>query len=281
MRIRDILVHLDATGQARTRLALAAELARRQGAHLIGLHAFDVTLPFVAPDAGGAAAVVSEVLERMREEARAAASGIEAAFQETVQRQDLSGEWRLVEGPAPEQVTLHGRYADLLVLGQADPASGDPAAEATVEAALFSSGRPVLVVPHAGRFESPGRRVLIGWNASREATRAVHDALPLITAAEIAAVLSINPRQGIAAHGEEPGADIARHLARHGVRVRVERTEAPEIGAADALLNRAAEMSADLLVVGGYGHSRFREMFLGGVTRSLLRQMTLPVLMSH
>jgi nucleotide-binding universal stress UspA family protein len=139
----------------------------------------------------------------------------------------------------------------------------------------------VLVVPHTGSFTSVGRRVLVGWNASREATRAVHDALPLLAGAESVTVSAVNPRRGLGAHGEEPGSDIARHLARHGVRVTVEHTAAPEIGAADILLNRASELSADLLVVGAYGQSRLREFLLGGVTRSLLREMTVPVLLSH
>jgi nucleotide-binding universal stress UspA family protein len=123
--------------------------------------------------------------------------------------------------------------------------------------------------------------VLVGWNAGREATRAVHDALPLLVKASSVTITAVNPRVGLGAHGQEPGADIARHLARHGVTVEVEHTAAPEIGAADILLNRASELSADLLVVGAYGHSRLREFLLGGVTRSLLHQMTLPVLLSH
>jgi nucleotide-binding universal stress UspA family protein len=136
-------------------------------------------------------------------------------------------------------------------------------------------------VPYAGRFESLGKRVLVGWNAGREAARAVQDALPLLMAAESVTVLTVNPEIGLGGHGEEPGADIALHLARHGVRVTVEHMTAPEISAGDVILNRAFELSADLLVIGAYGHSRLREMVLGGVTRSLLQQMTVPVLMSH
>src|SRR5690606_14001873 len=124
-------------------------------------------------------------------------------------------------------------------------------------------------------------RPLIGWNASREAARAVRDALPLLVKAGTATVLVVNPEDAPGAHGEEPGADIARHLARHGVTVRVERSSGAEISVADILLNRAAEMQADMLVIGGYGHSRLREWALGGVTRRLLKEMTLPVLMSH
>ena len=281
MRLKDILVHLDATEAGRHRMQLAADLARRHQADLTGLHAFDVLFPMVLADSSSGAMLAGQMLDRMRQDAIAAAAGIEASFREQLRRDGIAGEWRMVEGTIPEQVALNARYADLLVLGQEDPDATQPAAGATIEAALFSSGRPVPVVPYAGRFESIGRRVLIGWNASREAVRAVHDALPLIAGAEATTVLAVNPRPGIAGHGEEPGADIARHLARHELKVTVERTEAPEIGAGDAILNRAAELQADLLVIGAYGHSRLREMVLGGVTRTLLQEMTVPVLMSH
>lgn len=281
MRIRDILVHLDTKDPGGNRLQFAADLARRHGAHLTGLHVYDVLLTLVVGDSSSGAILLVEMLERMRQDATAAADGVEVAFRERLRRDGIAGDWRLIEGVAPERVALHGRYADLLVVGQEDLEAPRKTDGAVIEAALFSSGRPVLVVPHSGRFEAVGRRVLIGWNASREAARAVHDSLPLIAGAEAVTVLAVNPRPGIAADEEEPGADIARHLARHELRVTVERTDAVEISAGDVILNRAAELSADLIVVGAYGHSRIRELVLGGVTRTLLRQMTVPVLMSH
>jgi nucleotide-binding universal stress UspA family protein len=122
---------------------------------------------------------------------------------------------------------------------------------------------------------------LVGWNASREASRAVHDALPLLAKAESTCVFLANPKRGLAAHGEEPGADIARHLARHGLKVEVAKTIADDVADSALLLNHASDMGADLLVMGAYGHSRLREFILGGVTRSLLREMTVPVLLSH
>lgn len=281
MRLRDILVHLDATGPGRTRLALAADLARRHEAHLTGLFVVDIPLPVIAAGDGSGGAALAELMDRLREDALGAAATVEAEFRERLRRDGLAGEWRLAEGAAASLVTLHARYADLAVLGQQDPEADQPTAGAIIEEALFSSGRPILVVPYAGRYETVGQRVLIGWNASGEAARAVNDALPLIAAAETATVLAVNPRLGLDGHGEEPGADIARHLARHGVAVRVEHTASGELAEADVLLNRAAELPADLLVIGAYGHSRLREMVLGGVTRTLLHQMTLPVLMAH
>ena len=281
MRLTDILVHVEATAQGERRLALALDLARRHGAHLTGLHVLEVEVPMGGGADAGSVVLIADMIEASRHRATEAATAAEAVFREALRREQLAGEWRLAEGSAPELVALHARYADLVVLGQEDPGGPAGAAGAILEQALFSAGRPVLVVPYAGRFDSTGRRVLIGWNASREAARAVHDALPLIERADQATVFAVNPRRGLDGHGEQPGADIALHLARHGMKVQVEHAIARDIPDADVILNRAAELSADLLVVGAYGHSRLREMVLGGVTRSLLRQMTVPVLMSH
>lgn len=280
MALKDILVNLDATAASAARLDLACALARKHEARLTGLFVVDISVAAMAGAEGGGAAL-AELIEIMRRDGLAAAKVAEDAFREKTRKEGVAAEWRMVEGVAPQQVALQGRYADLIVVGQDSPEDGAPAAGPLLEAALFTSGRPVLVVPFAGRFETLGQRVLIGWNAKREAARAVHDALPLMKGAHSVSVLVVNPQPGTDLHGEEPGADIAQHLARHGVKVTVERVVAPDLGADDALLNRAAESGADLIVIGGYGHSRLRELVLGGVTRGLLRHMTVPVLMSH
>jgi nucleotide-binding universal stress UspA family protein len=277
MKLCDILVHLDASPRARIRLDLAVALARQHRAHLTALHVIDVALPVMAMGDGGGA-VIAELMEQMRQTALKAGAQLQAAFQEAIRREGIMGEWRQVEGSAAELVALHGRYADLLVLGQDDPESDHAG---LLEAVLFDSGRPVLAIPFAGTFPQIGRRVLVGWNASREASRAVHDALPLLAKAESACVVLANPKRGLGAHGEEPGADIARHLARHGLKVEVAKAVADDVADSALLLNHASDMGADLLVMGAYGHSRLREFILGGVTRSLLREMTVPVLLSH
>ena len=277
MKLCDILVHLDASPRARIRLDLAVALARQHRAHLTALHVIDVALPVMAMGDGGGA-VIAELMEQMRQTALKAGAQLQAAFQEAIRREGIMGEWRQVEGSAAELVALHGRYADLLVLGQDDPESDHAG---LLEAVLFASGRPVLAIPFAGTFPQIGRRVLVGWNASREASRAVHDALPLLAKAESACVFLANPKRGLGAHGEEPGADIARHLARHGLKVEVAKAIADDVADSALLLNHASDMGADLLVMGAYGHSRLREFILGGVTRSLLREMTVPVLLSH
>lgn len=279
MALKDILVHLDASPAAASRLDIATGLAQRHGAHLVGLFVAEITLPpGIVGDPGGGAAMV--LIDQMRETALADGAAVEATFRERLRRDGLAGEWRMIEGMGTEIVPLHARYADLLILGQQDP-DGPGTTGMVLEAALFGAGRPVLAVPYAGRFHAVGRRVLVAWNASRESARALADAMPLIAGAESTTVLAVNPRRGIGGHGEEPAADIALHLARHGLQVTAEQIVAPEVEDGEALLNAAAERDADLLVMGAYGHSRLREMVMGGVTRTLLRSMTLPVLLSH
>ena len=278
MKLCDILVHIDQSPRALMRLDIAAELARQHGAHLTALQVIDVALPVMAMGDGGGGAVIAELMEQMRQSALAAGVKLKAAFEAALAREGIMGEWRQVEGTTQEILALHGRYADLLVLGQDDPESDSAG---LLEAMVFDCGRPILAIPFAGSFNTIGKRVLVGWNASREASRALHDALPLIAKAETATVFLANPKRGLGGHGEEPGADIARHLARHGMKVEVAMAIADDVPDSALLLNHASDMGADLLVMGAYGHSRLREFILGGMTRSLLREMTVPVLLSH
>ena len=278
MKLCDILVHIDQSPRALMRLDIAAELARQHGAHLTALQVIDVALPVMAMGDGGGGAVIAELMEQMRQSALAAGVKLKAAFEAALARDGIMGEWRQVEGTTQEILALHGRYADLLVLGQDDPESDSAG---LLEAMVFDCGRPILAIPFAGSFKTIGKRVLVGWNASREASRALHDALPLIAKAETATVFLANPKRGLGGHGEEPGADIARHLARHGMKVEVAMAIADDVPDSALLLNHASDMGADLLVMGAYGHSRLREFILGGMTRSLLREMTVPVLLSH
>jgi nucleotide-binding universal stress UspA family protein len=228
-------------------------------------------------------ALLDPFFESLREQARAAADEVREQFEHVARLRGLSAEWRLVpEGPDADPA-LHARYADLTILGQLDPDRGE--AEGLLrprpEQVTLASGRPILIVPYAGRFANVGQRVVIAWNSGREAARAVHDAMPLLVAAEAVTVLTIDPRDGPQGHGELPGADISLHLARHGVKAQVERTVAADLPVGAVLLSRLADLGADLLVMGAYGHSRMRELLLGGATRSLLQSMTVPVLMSH
>ena len=285
MTIKDILVQMDSGAACAARLDLAVGLAQLHEAHLTALCVFDLNL---VPGAGYSAmgfeysTALIEQQSELRDNAFAAAAKVEAIFRERLRREGLPGEWRLVEGAADAAIGLQARYADLVILGQGDPNQPGVAGwTPVIEQVLFTAGRPVLVVPYAGRFAQIGRQVLVGWDAGREATRAVHDALPLMHKAEAVTVLAIDAHSGLPGHGEEPTADICAHLARHGLPVTGAQTSSDGLDAADILLNYAADLGADLIVIGGYGHSRFREMVLGGMTRGLLKQMTVPVLLSH
>jgi nucleotide-binding universal stress UspA family protein len=283
---KDILVHLDDGPHSATRLKVAVDLARRQGAHLTGIFVLDIPgsdLFYGAgmPYAGGGG--MTEMVNSLRADQAARADVMAQQFREAVRLQGLENEWRVVEGDTVGLVALHARYADLTILGQ--PNSGEafkgPSADAVLVNVMLSSGRPVLAVPYAGQFEQVGEQVLVAWNASRESTRAVNDALPLLRSAKSVTVLAVNPRRGIEGHGEVPAADICLHLARHGVKAEAAHTIAKDISEGDALLSYAADLGVDLIVCGGYGHSRAREMVFGGVTRTLLQEMTVPMLLSH
>lgn len=285
MAFKDILVHLDSGPRSATRLDVAAGLARRFAAQLAGVYVVDIPSAeyFYSAAMPLAAGGAEQVLEQIRADAIAAAEPVEAAFRELLRREGLDGGWRLVEGNLPATVALHARYADLTVLGQANPYEhhDGPGHDAVLVATLMGAGRPVLAVPFAGDFPTLGERVLVAWNASREAARAVNDALPLLREAAAVTVLAVNPRRGIGGHGDVPAADIALHLARHGVRAEAAHTVAADIPDGEALLSYAADIGADLIVCGAYGHSRARELIFGGVTRTLLAEMTAPVFLSH
>jgi nucleotide-binding universal stress UspA family protein len=285
MELKDILVHLDASARSAVRLGVAAELAARHRAHLTGLYVIDLPPPdmfYGFPSAFLDLQRAEDIVQRMRGTAVAEANHIEEAFLDRLHHDGLEGEWRVVEGLAGEVVALHGRYADLIVLGQNDPRAPTGGRVVDLPAtALMACGRPLLMVPFAGNFPVVGQDVLVGWNATAEAARAVNDALPILQHAHKVTVLSINPRRGIRGDGDVPAADIALHLARHGIQAEAAHTVATDIPEGDALLSYAADIGADLLVTGMYSHSRMREMVFGGVTRSLLSEMTVPVFMAH
>jgi nucleotide-binding universal stress UspA family protein len=284
MAIKDILVHLDASARSQVRLGVAAALAARHGAHLTALHVVDLPPPDVFygfPSAFMDVQRAEDVIERMRAARVEEAEGIKTGFLDRLRRDGLEGEWRLVEGEAGDMVALHTRYADLVVVGQPDPNNPGGRGTEVSATALMSSGRPLLVIPFAGNFTEIGNNVLVGWNGTGEAARALNDAIPLLHHAKKVTVLAINPRHGIGGDGDVPAADIALHLARHGIKAEAAHTVAKDIGEGDALLSYAADLGVDLLVCGMYGHSRLRELAFGGVTRSLLTEMTVPVLMAH
>jgi nucleotide-binding universal stress UspA family protein len=276
--VKDILVHVDTSTRAPTRLEAAIGLARRHESHLTGLHVIAPPFVPVMTHAPIPPEVIEDQIRFGREEARKA----EALFRAATEKAGIAAEWRAAEGYATEVVGLHARYADLTVLGQFDP--DDEVARASPDLpdrTVFAAGGPVLVVPRVGAFPTIGDRVLVAWNASRESKRAIDDALPLLKAARSVTVLVVKPQNARSRHGDVPGADVSLYLARHGVRAEAAQVYGEDISVADLLLSRAADLSSDLIVMGAYGYPRLVELTLGGVTRAVLGHMTVPVLMSH
>ena len=285
MQLRDLQVVLDNTPRSQVLLGIAIELARTNGAHLTGLCPLELLLPadfgFVL---GGYPEVMAlqSAVDQLQGQAKNTAAAIEAGFRETLRREGIGGDWCAPAGPVAAAIAFHARHVDLTVIGQIDPNHRPPPpGRGMIEDVLLAAGRPLLIVPYAGAFPTIGRTVVIAWTETREAARAASDALGLIDPAASVTVLSI-VRPGAGERAEVPGAEIAAHLARHGLSVTAARTvRGGSISEADALLSYVADLGADLLVMGGYGHSRVRELTLGGVTRGVLQHMTLPVLMSH
>ncbi len=276
MPLKDLLVHVGNDPAFTARVDVAINLAAAHDAHLTGIHVlvWPVIPPYIA------AQLPAEVHEVQGRQLREAADRARATFEERARLGGVRHEWRAVEGELIETMTLHARYSDLTVVGQGiDSDEYERGLSALPAELALAVGRPVLIVPRYGTFSRLGERVLVGWNGSREATRAVNDAIPILQRARTVTVLTVDPER-------EPGrrvpaADISLHLARHGISAEAASTPAASISVGDALLSYAADLAADLIVMGAYGHSRLRERVLGGVTRYLLQSMTVPVLMSH
>jgi nucleotide-binding universal stress UspA family protein len=281
---KDLLVVVDNSRSCAMRLDVAVHVASRFGTHLTGL--FVTETPNV-PDwiqSEGRVYVPppSDVVEMQRQAWRDAARGAQQVFRSRADVAGITTEWREREGEVTDLAVLHARYADMVIVGQTEPAPhAIGSTRALPERLLLGVGRPILVVPYAGVFKTVGERVLVAWNASREATRAVNDALPILQQASQVTVLAINPRGGVSGDGDVPGADLALHLSRHGVNAEASWVPADDIAVAALLLSRACDVQADLIVMGGYGHSRVREIVLGGTTREILKTMTVPTLLSH
>jgi len=281
MTYKTIAVYVNDSRHTMDRVQVAARLALAHRAHLVGVAATGIPETFyMGGVAGEGMAGLNVYLDFVKERAATTL----AAFELVAARAGVSSfEKRAIEDEAGAALCLQARYSDLLVIGQPDPDEGLPAERSDVaQYVLLNGGRPVLLVPYAGSFDAIGRRAVIAWDGSPEAARAVTGAIPLLRESGLVQVAVFNPEIGYAAHGEEPGADIALYLARHDIKVEVARqTTDRHVDLGNALLSHVADFGADLLVMGGYGHARLREVLLGGVTRTVLTSMTIPVLMSH
>src|ERR1700732_525201 len=281
MTLKNIGVVVDATPEGEKRIDFAATLAHRCGPHLAGI---DVVSP-VRKEHRSDYYVVGEKAIRASLASRkaadeAATTNVRRRFEAISAKRDLSAEFRVIRRGGPdEDLTLSSLHSDLVVIGQRELQELD--GYSSPEKLLLASGAPILVIPIGWKSESVGSKILVGWNASREARRAVADALPFLVAASSVTLLVVDSEERAGRHGEEPGADIALYLARHGAQVEVAQVSSRGSPVADIILSYARDHGVDLIVIGAYSHARSVEMMFGGVTRTLLKLAPVPLLMSR
>ncbi|HEX5693787.1 MAG TPA: universal stress protein [Arenimonas sp.] len=278
--IRDLFVFLQGTPADTAALDAAIVLAQAHEAHVAALAVAHAPVPFASEWGITAVGLDQAGFDALRQAAEQSA----AKARERLQAAGVAHEVRVVDSPLawPEEVAaLHARHADLCVFGGPLPTSPGPRFGTGFDALLMHSGRPVLLVPEGVKLMVPPRRVVIAWQPRREASRAVHDALPWLPRDARVDVLVVNPQATALGHGEAPGSDIARHLARHGCQAQVVQVDRGGQGTGQAILQHAQDCIADLLVMGGFSHSRWREQVFGGVTRTVLEGSRTPVLFSH
>jgi nucleotide-binding universal stress UspA family protein len=274
--IKDVVVNLYGRGRQDFAADYAVSLGATFGAHLVGI-AF-IYDPII-PD-GTLGGIPVDVIEIQREENSKMAKAAVERFEASAKAAGVSAETRILEASLGSGASLFGSIArrfDLAVVGQAQREHG-ASEELLIEAALFESGRPLVVVPYIQRTGLTLDRVIVCWDGGRTAARAIADAMPILERAKAVDVVIVAEERK---PEEITGANMTQHLARHGIRASTRRTARGDISIENVILSYAADAGADFLVMGGYGHSRLREFILGGVTRGILASMTLPVLMSH
>lgn len=281
MGYQTILIYCGTDSQVKALVNAGLQMAEKsQNIHIIGLHVIP-QIP-VYPDM--AFMVTSELVDMQREALQGVAKDIQTTFEAEISNSGVSWEWRCCDAGGKmlaDRVLEHARCADLVIASQDNPDNSKESQVGVTEQVLIASGRPILIIPYAGEFNSIGKRIMIAWNASREATRATFDALPILKCADSVDVVWANAQDEHNDDLDLPGSEIALTLARHNVKANAFQTVNPDISFADELLSRISDQGSDMLVMGGYGHSRVREFVFGGATRDILQHMTVPVLMSH
>lgn len=281
MSWKDILVFVADIGEDEAALALGEELAARFDAHIAAASLTALPDEPLAYEPTVVAGVWAELLGR----ARAQAESAHAALQARLARAARPVELRRAEALARDLgrvAAVHARYADIAVLTRPGDDEGGELRAEIIEGVLFHAGRPALVAPPAWRAgASFAKRIVIAWDASREATRALADAGPLIDGADEVAIVTVDARPKPFGHGELPGVNIAAHLERRGVDVSVRNIDGQGRSISQALCDEVRALNADLVVMGGYASSRLRELVFGGATRDLLRISEAPILMAH
>ncbi|MFY9692510.1 MAG: universal stress protein [Xanthobacteraceae bacterium] len=275
--IKDIVVNLTVGQNGGPAGDYAVSVASAFNAHLTGIaFVYDPIVPV-----SGTGYIPAEVIESQQADNETAAKAAIDRFASATERAGLSAEPLTLTASLSGAGDQFGRIArrfDLAIVGQGEPETGT-VDEIIAETALFESGRPLIMVPYIQKAPLKLDNVMVCWDGSRQAARAVGDVLPLLTKAGRVEIVIITNERG--KQDEIEGADMGQHLARHGLKIDVHRIAGGNIDVADALLSHAADSSADFMVMGGYGHSRLREFVLGGVTHSMFRSLTIPALLSH
>ncbi len=280
MSWKDILVMVAEAEQDEPALALGEAVAKQCGAHLSA--AFLTALPDepLAYEPTVVAGVWAELLGRARADAEAERKRVARRLEAMGQPCDLLNAEALSRDLG-RVAAVHARYADIAIMTRPQEGVGGDLREEIIEGVLFHSGRPALIAPPGWKGTSIGKRIVVAWDASREATRALSEADALLEKAEQIMVLTIDAKPKMFGHGEAPGANIAGHLSRRGHKVEVRNVGGMGRPPAAAILEEAKSLGADVVVMGGYAHSKLREMVFGGATRDLLRLTNLPLLMAH
>jgi len=279
MQYKNILVYLDQGASNKERVNTAISIAMANDSQLTGVVVNSIPASSILQRLGIGNGEV------LMEQQRADAQLIMEAFEQMTDKAGVQADTRIIEcseGRAPEKLARLARTFDMSIMRQANPDKPNASFIAELsEEVLFSSGRPVFFMPYIGAHSIPCRSGLIAWDGSKAATRAIHDALPLLEMMEKVIILIIDADKTRRDIATEPGKEISRHLTAHGVNNTVNCIPKGDLSTSTAILNELANTGADMLIMGGYGTSKLREAMLGGVTRTLFECMTVPVLMSH
>ncbi|MBR7798846.1 universal stress protein [Undibacterium fentianense] len=279
MTYKTLLVHVDESKSSTKRTELALQIANKFDSHLTGVALTGISrYIFESTELGAGDPNIMFHLSALRERADNAVKHFKRICLE--QNYERS-ESLIANDEANGGLGLRARYADLIIIGQTNQNEPSPSVMSDFpEFMIVNSGRPVLIVPHTGETKDITGPCAVAWDGSRESARAITDAIPLLKLSELVHLILINPEPKEGTHGEEPGADLALYLARHGIKIEVvQRLSKSDTGG--TLLQICQELQVNWLVMGGYGHSRFREMIMGGTTRTILEKTHIPVLMSH
>ncbi|MCP4072269.1 MAG: universal stress protein [Hyphomicrobiales bacterium] len=281
MPYKDLLLFLGDDQCCEQRTSAAIALAKRHNARVKGVA---LALNWPIPSYVGVEIPVDFSAARQEIAVKSADEAV-ATFTKVAESEDIEFDCEIITcdvSKAPAQLAFYARHADMSFLSQPDPDDDDFGYyESLLDGVLFASGRPVYAVPYIGRPEMKIRKAVIAWDGGKKAARAVNDAIPLLKDRDEVIVLIVNPEQRINAHGQNPGMNLVEHLQRHGINCSVEIETVANLSAAAVILNFISDSGADLLVMGAYGHSRLREWAFGGVTESIMHQMTVPVIMSE